>query len=183
MIQAKQGSGGEVTISASKREAAMIRVLQRLAELCGDKRNVDFDEDDVAEARPLRTTLAELKDAVLIERVVSGGRRPYSLTIAGWFEAQQVSGRFASAEFNERRARVLKVLKTAVDGRRAPALLDWKVVAQVADVPSGWLLNVLDAQVFHQLDSQGRYWLRFDKGSIWVEPTFGLEPPSNKLVM
>lgn len=58
----------------------------------------------------------------------------------------------------------------------AAALLDRRVVAKTADVLEGWLWNVFEAQVLHQLDPQDRYWLRFEEGTVWVQPTFGLEP-------
>jgi hypothetical protein len=48
---------------------------------------------------------------------------PYVLTIDGWFEAQRVSGRFDSDEFNQRRGRLCAALKRSVRDRRDEALV------------------------------------------------------------
>jgi hypothetical protein len=59
-----------MTISAEERRAAMKRVLVRLADLCGDEREIKFGEADLVEASPLRTTIGGLEEAKLVEQVV-----------------------------------------------------------------------------------------------------------------
>jgi hypothetical protein len=174
-VHAEQGNGGKVTISASEREAAVIRVLQRLAELCGDERSVSFGTQDIEAARPLRTTIIEMKEQGLIKQVVMlSSPQPYMLTLDGWFEAQQVSARFDSDEFRKRKGRLCATMKAAVDGRDVTALMDWRELAEAANVPRGWLWNLLETQVLYQLDPKGRYRLRFEQGIVWITPTFGL---------
>lgn len=166
-----------MTINVDERKAAMLRALCRLADLCGDASGIDFGDKDLAPAEPLRTTLDELKGAGLIAQVVSlSNPEPFALTLEGWFTAQRVSGRFDSAEFHARRGRVCAAMKQATAGRNESAILDWRELAEAADVPDGWLWNVLDAQVLYRLDNKGRYWVRFEDGCVWVESTFGQEP-------
>lgn len=169
-----------MTISVDDRREAMARALSHLADLCGDERGIRFGEEDLEPAAPLRTTLGELKEAGLAKQVVMLGssKNPYLLTQEGWFIAQQVSGRFDSAEFDARRGRLCAAMKKITAGRNQRVLVDWRKLAEIADVPVGWLWNILDLQVLYRLDSRGRYEVRFEQGHVWVEPTFGQEPVS-----
>jgi len=166
-----------MTISVADRKAAIQRVLVRLAEVCGDARNIRFGPADVAPAAPFPTTLDELEQARLIEQIVfSSNPEPYVLTLDGWYEAQRAAGLLDSNAFHERRGRVCAALKGAVAGRRDDALLRWDELAAIAGVPEGWLWNILEGQVLHRLDSRDRYWVRFEDGIVYVPTTFGQEP-------
>jgi hypothetical protein len=169
-----------MTISVDERQEALKRALVLLAELCGDFKSVRFGEQDLKPASPLRTTLSELKDAGLITQIAMLGtsQSPYMLTLNGWFEAQRVSGRFDSDEFNERRGRLCAAMKKAVAGRHQREILDWRALAKLAELPPDWVWNVLDAQVLNRLDSRDRYYVRFERGNVWIETTFGQEPVS-----
>jgi len=59
----------EMTISVADRQAAMQRVLVRLAELCGDSRNRWFGPADLISATPFRATVDELEQAGLVKRI------------------------------------------------------------------------------------------------------------------
>jgi hypothetical protein len=166
-----------MTISVGDRKAAMKRVLVRLADLWGDERQVKFGPADLVEASPLGTTIDELEDAGLVKLVLFlSNPKPYVLTTEGWFKAHQVSGRFQSEEFHQRRGRLCAAMKRAVQERDDVALLDWRDLAQDADLPGGWVWNVFEAQVLHRLDSKRRYRMRFEDGIVWVPATFGQEP-------
>ena len=167
-----------MTIDVEDRRAALKRALVHLAELCGDEKGIRFGEENLVPAKPLRTTLSELREAGLAEQIVQLGssKEPYLLTLDGWFTAQKVSGRFGSAEFDARRGRVCAAMKAVTAGRHERVLLDWRKLAAAAEVPAGWLWNVFDAQVIYRLDAKSRYWLRFERGTVWVETTFGQEP-------
>ena len=165
-----------MTIPIEERKAAIERVLMRLAELCGDERGIRFGEADILEASPERTTINELQERDLVKQVVmSSSAEPYVITTRGWFEAQRVSGNFDSDEFHRRQGRLCAAMKQAVNDRRDVALVNWRELAQAADVPPGWLWNVFEAQVLYLLDAKERYRLRFEDGIVWIPPTFGQE--------
>jgi len=136
-----------MTIDVEDRRAALKRALVHLAELCGDEKGIRFGEENLVPAKPLRTTLSELREAGLAEQIVQLGssKEPYLLTLDGWFTAQKVSGRFGSAEFDARRGRVCAAMKAVTAGRHERVLLDWRKLAAAAEVPAGWLWNVFDA--------------------------------------
>jgi hypothetical protein len=166
-----------VTIDKGARAAAMTRALKRLADLCGDARGITFGRADLIDAAPLGTTLAELEDAGYITLIAFlSDPNPYRLTIRGWVEAQRVSGRLESDEFDERRGRLCAALKRAVKGRDHEAILDYAELAQAAGLPEGWVWNILEGRVLHRLDPLGRYDVRFENGHVFVPPTFGQEP-------
>jgi hypothetical protein len=120
-----------MTLSPAERRAAIDRVLTLIAERWGDADLLfHLGARTIAAARPMRTTLEELKDKGYIKRAVSGDDEPYELTPEGWFEAQKVSGRFASAEFDERRARLFSAMKRLVDGRDREVLVGWRELAE-----------------------------------------------------
>jgi hypothetical protein len=167
-----------LTISVEDRSAAITRALVRLAELCGDARNLWFGEADLVAAAPLGTTIAELVDAGFVElKVMLSNPAPYVLTTEGWFQSQRVSGRLDSPDFHRRRGRLCGAMKRAVEGRQEMALLGCCALAQAAELLEGWVWNVFEAQVLYRLDAQGRYSMRFDEdGTVWVPVTFGQEP-------
>jgi hypothetical protein len=66
-------------------------------------------------------------------------------------------------------------MKQAIDSRQDAVLIDYRELAEKANVPPGWLWNVLEAQVLARLDPKGRYDLRFEQGLVWIPPTFGHE--------
>lgn len=167
-----------MTVDVDERKAAATRALTLLAGLCGDFRSIRFAEEDLAPAAPLRTTLGELKDAGLVKLAVQPGSspHPYLLTLNGWYVAQNVSGRFDSEEFDQRRGRLCAAMKKATAGRNERAIVDWRHLAAEAKVPADWLLNVFEAQVLHRLDPKGRYHVRFEPPNVRIEPTFGQEP-------
>jgi hypothetical protein len=166
-----------MTIHVTDRAAAVKRALVRLAALCGDGRSIRFGEADLVEAAPLRTTLHELQDAGLIRQIVfSSNPEPYILTLEGWHQAQRISGRFDSEEFQRRRGRLCAAMKLAVDGRDDVVIIDYADLAHRAELPEGWVWNILEAQVLKRLDPKGRYLIRFEDGNVYVPATFGQEP-------
>lgn len=166
-----------MTINRDLRAAAVTRALIRLADLCGDAHGVNFSEADLIVASPLRTTVAELEDAGYIRQIAfAADPNPYALTDDGWLESQRVSGRLESNEFHQRRGRLCAALKRAVDGRDREAVLSYAELAQGAELPEGWVWNILEGQVLHRLDSLGRYAVRCENGHVYVPPTFGQEP-------
>jgi hypothetical protein len=146
----------------------------RLADLCGDGSGIRFGVADLVE---LGTTMDELEEANFVEQVVfSSNPEPYAMTMEGWFQAQRVSGRFDSEEFHRRRGRLCAAMKRAVVGRHDATLVDYRKLAQDADLPEDWVWNVFEAQVLPRLDSKRRYRMRFEDGLVWVPATFGQEP-------
>ncbi len=167
-----------MTLDVEERKAALVRVLKRLAEACADHKSIRFGEQDIAPASPVGTTLDELKDAGLIKQVAQFGSSevPYMLTLSGWYKAQQVSGRFDSAEFNERRGQLCAAMKKFVAGRHERAIVHIDRLVAEAGLPFDWVWNMLEARVLHRLDPKGRYNVRFENRNVWIEPTFGQEP-------
>jgi hypothetical protein len=164
-----------VTISVEERAAAMRRVLVRLSEEFWDNPRGFFGNVDLANAAPLATTVAEMEGKGLCRLAMFlSNPRPYELTCSGWFEAQRIAGRFETADFNERRARLCAALKGAVKGRSNDAVLTISELAQLASVPEGWVLNVLEAQTLDNLSPQHGYGLQvLDRGAVIVPTTFG----------
>jgi hypothetical protein len=163
-----------MTVSAGERAAAMKRVLVRLSEMFWDEPRGTFGDADLVGTSPMTTTLAELEDKGFIELVAFvSNPQPYVLTSDGWFHAQRIAGRFDTEEFDARRGRLCAALKGTVKGRQDEALLDYQEVAQRANLPEGWVWNMLEGQTLHVLDPRGRYRLRFEDDLIYVPPTFG----------
>jgi hypothetical protein len=132
----------------------------------------------LAQAKPLQTTIADLKDSGYIKQVAQFGSSdvPFLLTLEGWFKAQEVSGRFASAEFDERRGRLCATLKGFIAGRHARAIVHIDRVVAESGLPFDWVWNMLEARVLRRLDPKGRFDVRFESRNVWIEPTFGQEP-------
>jgi hypothetical protein len=163
-----------MTVSVDQRAAAMKRVLIRLSEMFWDERRGNFGDADLIGTSPLLTTLAEMEDKAFIEVVMFlSNPRPYLLTKSGWLTAQRIAGRFDTDEFDARRARLCAALKSTVKGRQSEAIVDCQEVAQLANMPEGWVSNILEGQTLFELDPHQRYWLRLDDGLIYVPPTFG----------
>jgi DNA-binding PadR family transcriptional regulator len=163
-----------VTISVEKRKAAMERVLIRLAEMFWDAPRGWFGDADLAGTSPLTTTLGELEDKGWVEVVVyMSNAKPYELTKSGWYNAQRIAGRFETDEFAERRGRLCAALKGPVKGRREEAIMDCGEIAQAANIPEGWVRNVLEGQTLFLLDQERNYLVRFEDGMVTVPSTFG----------
>ena len=167
-----------MTLSVQDRRAALQRALVWLAAECGDHKSIRFGEQELDVAEPVRTTINELKDAGFIKQVAQFGssETPFMLTLSGWYKAQEVSGRFSSSEFDERRGRLCATLKRFVAGRHERAVVHIDRVVAEAGLPFDWVWNILEARVLHRLDPQGRFDVRFESSNVWIEPTFGLEP-------
>jgi hypothetical protein len=167
-----------MTVSANDRRDAVRRALIWLAEECGDQKSIRFGEQELAPAGPLRTTIVDLKDAGYIKQVAQFGSSatPFLLTIEGWFKAQEVSGRFASAEFDERRGRLCAALKSFIDGRHAFAIVHIDHVVAKCGLPFDFVWNMLEARVLPRLDPKGRFDVGFENRNVRIEPTFGQEP-------
>lgn len=167
-----------MTLSVDDRREALRRAGVWLANECGDHKSIRFGEDDFALAQPLRTTIGELKDAGYIKQIAQLGSSttPFMLTLAGWVKAQELSGRFASDEFNERRGRLCATLKQFVAGRHARAIVHIDHVVAQSSLPFDWVWNMLEANVLHRLDPKGRFDVRFEGRNVWIDLTFGQEP-------
>jgi hypothetical protein len=80
------------------------------------------------------------------QKKMSSNPEPWCLTTEGWFQAQRVSGRFDSENFQKRRGRLCAAMKRAVDGRRDHSAVGLPELAQAAELPEGWVWNVSEAQ-------------------------------------
>jgi hypothetical protein len=166
-----------MTISVEKRKAAMERVLVRLAEMFWDAPRGQFGDADLVGTSPLETTIAEMIGQGYVEETMfESNPQPYLLTQSGWYAALHIAGKLDSDEFDTRRGQLCAALKDAVKGRRDEAILDCREVARQANLPEGWVLNVLEGQTLYVVDMpKRRYWLRFEDGFVFVPATFGQE--------
>jgi hypothetical protein len=172
------GIEGSMTLDVEERRAAIVRALVWLANECADHKSIRFGEQELSAATPLRTTLAELKDAGFVKQIAQhrSSASPFMLTLDGWYAAQEVSGRFTSTEFDLRRGRLCATLKKFVAGRRERSIVHIDHVVTESALPFDWVWNMLEARVLYGLDPRGRYDVRFENRNVWIEPTFGQEP-------
>jgi hypothetical protein len=139
-----------MTLDVQERRAALVRALVWLADECADHKSIRFGEHELGSVEPVRTTIGELKDAGFIKQVAQFGSTdtPFMLTLSGWYKAQEVSGRFASPEFNERRGRLCAALKTFVAGRHERAIVHIDHVVAEVGLPFDWVWNMLEARTY-----------------------------------
>jgi hypothetical protein len=104
------------------------------------------------------TTWLDLKEKAFIRD--SQVPPHYRLTGHGWMKCLEITGALASLEFKETLGKLCSTLKSAVNGRREPALVGVSDIARGTGIDEGTVWNIIDADVIdYHLNRHGADWL------------------------
>jgi hypothetical protein len=162
-----------MTLSERDRLANLEAALSLMMEEVGDKA-IDvtlFDPKAATFGGIYQTTWKDLER----RRWVEGHREKYRLTGRGWIRALQRLG----TQFVERLRRLAGTLKYYVKGRNNDEVVALSEVARDANLPEGWVFNVIEVNLLDKLSrkfrASGATWS--EKGRLVLIPCdFGIDP-------
>ena len=131
-----------------------------------------FNPEDKEFENIIPTTWTELCDDKWVEKTEAP--RHYRLTGIGWLQALRITDQFREKEFGERLSGTFASMKSYVKDRKEPAVVKRGELAKRADVPEGWLINVIDSRLIEEV--HGRKGPHWDRHMVFIPAEFDMVP-------
>jgi hypothetical protein len=150
-----------MTISAEARRKQEEELIAKLTNLLGDEVLIGMLFHESSFPDILNTTWYSLYNRGILDHSKERGTDGFYLTPRGWLIGLDLTGRINESEFLDRVGRLCAAVKKHVKDRREDALVYARDLEAEANLPFGWLANMISANVIEErFGRTGPHWAK-----------------------